>query len=123
MQGRPAPAIPRIGCRQLHPPLRRQSTERSLTSIGHNRASWRTLLDLIFSRLLDSLTLLSRASTSKNIELHVLRHEVAVLRRTAQASTMQYTASFDAVLADAGIEVVRSRRGVRGRTASPHASC
>jgi putative transposase len=40
------------------------------------------LLYLIFSRLLDSLTLLSRASTSKNIELLVLRHEVAVLRRT-----------------------------------------
>ena len=40
------------------------------------------LLDLIFSQLLDSLTLLSRASVSKNIELLVLRHEVAVLRRT-----------------------------------------
>ena len=40
------------------------------------------LLYLIFSRLLDSLTLLSRASSSKNIELLVLRHEVAVLRRT-----------------------------------------
>ena len=40
------------------------------------------LLYLIFSRLLDSLTLLSRASASKNLELLVLRHEVAVLRRT-----------------------------------------
>jgi putative transposase len=40
------------------------------------------LLYLIFSRLLDSLTLLSRAPASKNIELLVLRHEVAVLRRT-----------------------------------------
>ena len=40
------------------------------------------LLYLIFSRLLDSLTLLSRESVSKNIELLVLRHEVAVLRRT-----------------------------------------
>jgi putative transposase len=40
------------------------------------------LLYLIFSRLLDSLTLLSRASASKDIELLVLRHEVAVLRRT-----------------------------------------
>ena len=40
------------------------------------------LLYLIFSRLLDSLTLLSWASVSKNIELLVLRHEVAVLRRT-----------------------------------------
>ena len=40
------------------------------------------LLYLIFCRLLDSLTLLSRASASKNLELLLLRHEVAVLRRT-----------------------------------------
>jgi hypothetical protein len=36
---------------------------------------------LIFDRLLDWLTLLGRTSSSKNIELLVLRHEVAVLRR------------------------------------------
>ena len=40
------------------------------------------LLYLIFIRLLSWLTLLSRASSSKNIELLVLRQEVAVLRRT-----------------------------------------
>src|SRR5678809_1577556 len=40
------------------------------------------LLYLIFSRLLGSLTLLSRATASKDIELLVMRHEVAVLRRT-----------------------------------------
>ena len=40
------------------------------------------LLNLIFSRLLSWLTLLPRASSSKDIELLVLRHEVAVLRRT-----------------------------------------
>ena len=40
------------------------------------------LLYLIFSRLLSWLTLLPRASSSKDIELLVLRHEVAVLRRT-----------------------------------------
>jgi hypothetical protein len=40
------------------------------------------LLYLIFSRLLGSLTLLGRASASNNIELLVLRHEVAVLRGT-----------------------------------------
>ena len=39
------------------------------------------LLYLIFSLLLSWLTLLGR-SASKEIELLVLRHEVAVLRRT-----------------------------------------
>jgi putative transposase len=40
------------------------------------------LLYLIFSQLLSWLTLLPHAPSSKDIELLVLRHEVAVLRRT-----------------------------------------
>jgi hypothetical protein len=40
------------------------------------------LLYLILDRLLSWLLLLGRTSSSKNIELLVLRHEVAVLRRT-----------------------------------------
>ena len=40
------------------------------------------LLYLILDRLLNWLMLLARASSSKDIELLVLRHEVAVLRRT-----------------------------------------
>ena len=40
------------------------------------------LLYLIFSQLLSWLTLLPRAPSSKDVELLVLRHEVAVLRRT-----------------------------------------
>src|SRR3954451_13385364 len=40
------------------------------------------LLYLILNWLLSLLTLLPRASLSKDIELLVLRHEVAVLRRT-----------------------------------------
>ena len=40
------------------------------------------LLYLIFDRLLNWLLLLGRTSSSKNMELLVLRHEVAVLRRT-----------------------------------------
>ena len=39
------------------------------------------LLYLIFNRLVHWLTLLVRAPSSKDIELLVLRHEVAVLRR------------------------------------------
>ena len=40
------------------------------------------LLYLIFDRILSWLMLLGRASSSKDVELLVLRHEVAVLRRT-----------------------------------------
>ena len=40
------------------------------------------LLYLIFGRLLSWLMLLGRATSSKDIELLVLRHEVAVPRRT-----------------------------------------
>jgi hypothetical protein len=40
------------------------------------------LLYLIFIQLLGWLTLLGRTSSSKDLELLVLRHEVAVLRRT-----------------------------------------
>ena len=40
------------------------------------------LLYLIFIRLCGWLVLLGRSSASKDAELRVLRHEVAVLRRT-----------------------------------------
>ena len=40
-------------------------------------------LYLIFIRLLGFLTLLSRPSSSKDVEILILRHEVAVLRRTS----------------------------------------
>ncbi|SQD93373.1 hypothetical protein FMEAI12_1400001 [Parafrankia sp. Ea1.12] len=40
------------------------------------------LLYLILVRVCSWLVLLGRSSASKNIELLVLRHEVAVLRRT-----------------------------------------
>jgi len=36
----------------------------------------------IFDRLLDWLMLMGRTSSSKDVELLVLRHEVAALRRT-----------------------------------------
>ncbi|XVS61838.1 hypothetical protein ACQPYE_26560 [Actinosynnema sp. CA-299493] len=40
------------------------------------------LLYLIFVRVVDWLVLLSRSSAGKDAELLVLRHQVAVLRRT-----------------------------------------
>jgi hypothetical protein len=41
------------------------------------------LLYLIFLRVLNLLLLLGRSSASKDVELLVLRHEVAVLRRAS----------------------------------------
>ena len=84
------------------------------------------LLYLIFVRLCSWLVMLGRSTASKDAELLVLRHEVAVLRRANPRPRLmdlgdraagfrflvrdragQFTATFDAVLADAGIEVVK----------------
>ena len=48
------------------------------------------LLYLIFVRLCGWLDLLGRSSASKNAELHVLRHEVAVLRRANPRPRMDW---------------------------------
>jgi putative transposase len=48
------------------------------------------LLYLIVSQLLSWLILLGRTTSSKDIELLVLRHEVAVLRRTNQRPPLDW---------------------------------
>ena len=49
------------------------------------------LLYLIFGQLLSWLTLLGHTTSSKDIELLVLRHEVAVLRRTNPRPRLDWT--------------------------------
>ncbi|MEV0705367.1 integrase [Saccharopolyspora sp. NPDC050389] len=48
------------------------------------------LLYLIFVRIVGWLWLLGRSSASKDVELLVLRHEVAVLRRTNPKPRMNW---------------------------------
>jgi hypothetical protein len=50
--------------------------------IGHDPGVSLRLLYLIFRQVLGLVLLIGRTSAAKDIELLVLRHEVAVLRRT-----------------------------------------
>jgi putative transposase len=69
------------------------------------------LLYLIFDRLLDGLLLLARTPASKDIELLVLRHEVAILRRTNPKSHLDW--AHRAVLAALIRRLPQARRGHR----------
>jgi putative transposase len=59
---------------------------------------------------------------ARNLVMDLGEH-VARFRFLVRDRAGQFTASFDTVLADAGIEWSRSRPAVRGRTVSPNASC
>ena len=71
------------GCQKSAWPLICSDAPPSALAVGHDDhfVSFR-LLYLIFARLSSWLVLLSRSTASKDLELLVLRHEVAVLRRT-----------------------------------------
>ncbi len=68
------------------------------------------LLYLIFIRLCGWLILLSRSSASKDAELLVLRHEVAVLRRTHPRRRLDWA---DHPVADLSRERIQ-RRAILG---------
>ena len=71
----PSPAIPGIRLPPASPRRYDGEATRSLTSIRNNSASWRTLLYLIFQQVLGLTLLMGRTSSSKDVELLVLRHE------------------------------------------------
>jgi hypothetical protein len=64
------------------------------------------LLYLIFVRLCAWLVLLGRSSASKDAELLVLRHEVAVLRRTSPPPRLDWA---DRVVLAAPIQLLPAR--------------
>ena len=68
------------GSRMLHLPMASVIDDRQ--PLGMISAVSMRLLYLIFWHLLGLLLLMGRASSTKDVELLVLRHEVAVLRRT-----------------------------------------
>ncbi|MFC4011113.1 hypothetical protein ACFOY2_28070 [Nonomuraea purpurea] len=72
------------------------------------------LLYLLMARLFGWLTLLTRGDTSKEMEILVLRHEVAVLRR--QIARQQPDWADRAVLASPSPGVRRPKWQVRGGT-------
>jgi putative transposase len=58
--------------------------------IGHDPGVSLRLLYLIFWQMLGLLLLMARSSSTKDIELLALRHEVAVLRRTHPRPRMDW---------------------------------
>ena len=95
------------------------------------------LVYLVFDRLLGWLTLLGRTSSSKDVELLVLRHEVAILRRTNPKPRLDWAdrtvfaaliRRLPAVLRGARHETCRSHDvtvflAPTGRPATPPARC
>jgi hypothetical protein len=81
------------------------------------------LIYLIFDRLLDWLTLLGRASASKDLELLVLRHEVAVLRSTKPEARLGWAGPSPVRRADVYQSATRSSLRHPGRAALRRTAC
>jgi putative transposase len=60
------------------------------SAVGHDPNVSLRLLYLIFSQVLGLVLLIGRTSSTKDVELMVLRHEVAVLRRTNPRPRMDW---------------------------------
>jgi hypothetical protein len=58
----------------------------------------------MLARVLSWLTLLARSDVSNDVEILVLRHEVAVLRRH-KGSQINYSCRFGCVVLSAGVPV------------------
>jgi len=86
--------------------------------IGCARGSTSVIAGLLYQSLmqvLSWLTLFARSSTSKDAEILLLRHEVAVLRRANPRPRLQWTDS--ALLAALAILIPRALRALqRGRS-------
>jgi putative transposase len=77
------------------------------------------LLYLIFQQILGLVMLLGRTSSTKNIELLVLRHEVAVLRRSNPRPRLGWADR--AVFAALVRRLPRALRGLSGARTGPWA--
>ena len=66
------------------------SGDLQLSAVGHDRHVSLRLVYLIFQQVLGLILLMARSASAKDVELLVLRHEVAVLRRTNPRPRMDW---------------------------------
>src|SRR4051794_25993017 len=85
--------------------------------VGHDRRRVARLLYLIFQQVLGLVLLMGRTSSTKDVELLVLRHEVTVLRRANPRPRLDWADR--AVLAALIRRLPRALRGHRLVTQAP----